>query len=337
MSIARASIAKLSVVASIVRSIIAGDGCNAYLFDGTDPDYHEFDTAYSGLLQVIVIAASETGLHADIIAGRQGAFVASTDPLTDMQQNQYEITAVSLTGIVDATFSGRIAYSKDGVEWIYLDMGALPIEVRTLIEFDSVLNGHCVLNTPITFAGDFEAEIELSTTNAVNQILIGDRHDTTYYFSFDTISLNAFIAGNKYSVAWTTQAPHDGKLHKVGYCLIGNQLSFFFDDALLDTKTVIPYVGVNNFLIGTSNSLNTYFGGIIANAKLTDLTNPANNQTYKLDQATGNVEASQEGNHTLTYVNIPESNRELFESSDIGWDNISPMPQELPAQIEVAE
>lgn len=99
--------------------------CDVYLFDGADPDYHSFTPAYSGFLQVIVIAASETGLHADVIAGRQGVFVPSTDPLVDMQQNQYELAAVvSLAGIVDATFSGRIAYSKDGVVWYDLDIGA---------------------------------------------------------------------------------------------------------------------------------------------------------------------------------------------------------------------
>ncbi len=108
--------------------------CNAYLFNGSDADYHEFDTPYSGLLQVIVVAASETGVNPQIITGRQSAFRASADPLDDLQQNQYEITAVNLTGIVDATFSGRIAYSKDGINWIDPSMGAIPVVVVPPVE-----------------------------------------------------------------------------------------------------------------------------------------------------------------------------------------------------------
>lgn len=44
-----------------------------------------------------------------------------------------------------------------------------------------------------------------------------------------------------------------------------------------------------------------------------------------------------EGN-ALTYVNIPEANREQFQLSDdtTQWDNISDLPQELPSVIEVA-
>ncbi len=118
-----------------IRSAYGGNTvCNAYLFDGTDPDYHEFDAPYSGLLQVIVVAASEAGVNPQVVAGRQSVFRTSTDPLNDLQQNQYEITAVNLTGIVDATFSGRIAYSKDGTNWFDLSMGAIPAVVVPPVE-----------------------------------------------------------------------------------------------------------------------------------------------------------------------------------------------------------
>lgn len=103
-------------------------GCNFYTFNSTDTDSLQLGLPFTGNLKVLIKAPSEAGLHPDIIAGRQGAFVADT-------WVQYEIEAVALTYIVDATFNGRVAYAKDNV-WFNVDMGIAGL--RYYYDFDGV-------------------------------------------------------------------------------------------------------------------------------------------------------------------------------------------------------
>ena len=97
--------------------------CNVYLFSSLNTDSLQLGSPFTGNLKVQIAATAETGLHPDIIAGRQGAFVASADPVNDPQWVQYEIEAVAITYIADATFNGVITYAKDNVRH-QLDMGA---------------------------------------------------------------------------------------------------------------------------------------------------------------------------------------------------------------------
>ncbi len=64
----------------------------------------------------------------------------------------------------------------------------------------------------------------------------------------------------------------------------------FLDGSSLGTATITPYTGANNFRIGTSNSIATYFDGTLANVKLTDIATPANSLVFYLDEATQNYE-----------------------------------------------
>jgi len=102
----------------IDNGFVGGDssGCYTYLFSSSNSDYHEFGSAFTGNLKVIAKSSDETGLATEVIAGRQGAFVAD-------EWLQYEIEAVALTGICDATFNGVIGrYYKDDV-MSAIDMG----------------------------------------------------------------------------------------------------------------------------------------------------------------------------------------------------------------------
>ena len=96
--------------------------CTVYYFQSTNSDSLQLGSPFTGNLKVIITATAETGLHPDIIAGRQGAFVVSADLVLDPQWVQYEIEAVAITYIADATFNGVITYAKDNV-WYQLDMG----------------------------------------------------------------------------------------------------------------------------------------------------------------------------------------------------------------------
>ena len=93
----------------------------------------------TGNLKVKIAATAETGLHPDIIAGRQGAFVVSADPVnaTESELVQYEIEAGAITYIADATFNGVITYAKDNV-WHKLDMGA-PVPNNVVYNTDNVV------------------------------------------------------------------------------------------------------------------------------------------------------------------------------------------------------
>ena len=99
-----------------------GGKCNIYVFSDTNPDKLTLGSAFTGNLKVQIASDSETGIHPDIVAGRQSAFVVSTDVVNDPQWVQYEIEATAITYIVDETFNGRVAYAKDDT-WYYLNMG----------------------------------------------------------------------------------------------------------------------------------------------------------------------------------------------------------------------
>ena len=58
--------------------------------------------------------------------------------------------------------------------------------------------------------------------------------------------------------------------------------------------------------------------------------------TFALDEPTANTEASTEGNNSITYNNIAEADRELYQEEATEFVNISPVPQQLPAIITKA-
>ena len=118
-----------NILTGVIRDILygsegGGSSCNVYLFSSSNTDSLQLGSPFTGNLKVKIAATAETGLHPDIVAGRQGAFVVASDPVnaTESEWVQYEIEAVAITYIADATFNGVITYAKDNV-WYRLDMG----------------------------------------------------------------------------------------------------------------------------------------------------------------------------------------------------------------------
>jgi len=174
---------------------------------------------------------------------------------------------------------------------------------KYFVKLDPVLNSYYEMAAPITFSGDFEIEVEFSTTNTNNQILLGDNHTTSMYFNIDSNTINVHMGGAyERAFAFSPVTLHDGKLHKVKYKLTGASLEVFLDGTSLGSQTVTTYTGANNFRIGNSNSANYPFDGIIANAKFTDKSgasdvvttfkldnSPANNYTYSTEILNNNT------------------------------------------------
>ena len=157
---------------------------------------------------------------------------------------------------------------------------------RYFVTLDPVLNSHYEVAAPITFAGDFEIEIEFTITGTGNKIILGDSHTTSMFFNISSSAFNVFIAGASQSFTFLPQTPRDGKLHKVKYKLVGTSLEVFLDGISLGSQTFTPYTGANDFIIGSSNSINNYFDGIIANVKFTDQSGASDVvTTFKLDNS----------------------------------------------------
>ena len=191
---------------------------------------------------------------------------------------------------------------------------------RYFVTLDPVLNSHYEMAAPITFAGDFEIEAEFSTTNTNNQILLGDNHTTSMYFNIDIDSFNVFISGTQSTFLFGSQTPLDGKLHKIKYKLVGVSLELFLDGISLGSQTVVPYTGASNFIIGSSNSVNFYFNGIIANAKFTDKSGASDVvTTFKLDNspAAANYTYSTELLDNNTFTDSANARQYLIATK--GW------------------
>tara|TARA_R110000851_G_scaffold261489_1_gene414042 strand:- start:404 stop:1039 length:636 start_codon:yes stop_codon:yes gene_type:complete len=190
---------------------------------------------------------------------------------------------------------------------------------RYLAQLDIVLNSHYTYATALEFqAGDtFEFEHTGSFTTAREYFFRSTGSDflvvwsdLTWYFAGCTVTVDGVPV-----VSLTTSAYSDNKLHKIKVTFTSS-MSLTVLGARLD-------------------SLGSGVPGIITNpvATIGGVTT-----TNTLSLPTGNSEPSTEGNNTITYVNIPNSNRELYQLSvdETQWGNISPSPQELPSVIEIA-
>ena len=190
---------------------------------------------------------------------------------------------------------------------------------RYFVTLDPVLNSHYEMAAPITFAGDFEIEVEFSTTNTANQILLGDSHSTSMYFNIGA-NIDVWVSNVVHRFSLGSQTPHDGKLHKVKYKLTGTSLEVFLDGTSLGLIIITPYTGANNFIIGNSNSVNAYFDGIIANVKLTDQSGASDVvTTFKLDNspAAANYTYSTELLANNTFTNNANARQYLVATK--GW------------------
>ena len=200
---------------------------------------------------------------------------------------------------------------------------------RYFVTLDPVLNSAYEMAQPITFAGDFEIEFEFSTTTTGTYgIIIGSTTSQSDFLALgSTGRVRVQFGGSSLN---GTILINDGKLHKCKVARISGVISVFVDGVLDGSYSNAATSTFNTLGRWATNTY--YFNGIIANAKFTDQSGASDVvTTFKLDQATANTESSVEGNNSVTYVNIPQSARDLYTLDGNIWTDA------VGNTIEVAE
>ena len=137
---------------------------------------------------------------------------------------------------------------------------------RYFVTLDPLLQSHYELAQPITFSGDFEIEVEFSTTTVVRQILIDGTTDSIQINATGTLEYS--VGGGARAVAITT--PFNGKLHTIKITRVAASEFLFYDGVQVSTSAINtnPAGGFEKF--GSTIAGANFFNGIIANAKFTD-------------------------------------------------------------------
>jgi len=166
---------------------------------------------------------------------------------------------------------------------------------RYFSQLDPVQNSHYPLATPITFAGDFEIEVEFSTTDAGANILAGHWSSSRPILVIENGGTLRYKDNASVTVS-SSAGFDDGKLHTVKVRQVGTTVSLHVDGVQVNTSTVV----IQNIAfdrLGAYNSGALYFNGIIANPKFTDLSGPEPvTTTFALDNGPldGDIEYSAE-------------------------------------------
>ena len=185
---------------------------------------------------------------------------------------------------------------------------------RYFVTLDPVLNSHYEMAAPITFAGDFEIEVEFSTTSTGSFGILVSDNDNVDNINVGVTGLMRLRFDN--IIYEGTIIVSDGKLHKVNLTRNSGLVSLFVDG-----------VSDINFSSSVNSTINTigrwsnfYFDGIIANVKFTDKSGASDVvTTFKLDNspAAANYTYSTEllDNNTFT----DNANARQYLVSTKGW------------------
>ena len=153
---------------------------------------------------------------------------------------------------------------------------------RYFVTLDPVLNSYYEMAAPITFAGDFEIEVEFSTTSASGtyKMLFSNSTSAPYI----TVKNNKFVYLFASGEIVGSIAVTDGKLNKAKLIRVGATVSLYINGVLDGTSTSstsLTFVNIGNWYNDTH-----YFDGIIANAKFTDKSGASDVvTTFKLDNS----------------------------------------------------
>jgi len=165
-------------------------------------------------------------------------------------------------------------------------INAFTILSRYFVTLDPVLNSYYEMAQPITFAGDFEIEVEFSTTlsNTGNMILGNTSSINSAIFVNELENHRIKTRINNVSITGTTTV-NDGLLHKVKIARVGTTFKLYVDGSLEGTTTVTTS-NVLFDLIGRYTGNTHFFDGIIANVKFTDKSGASDVvTTFKLDNS----------------------------------------------------
>lgn len=186
---------------------------------------------------------------------------------------------------------------------------------RVFVTFDPVLQTHMTLQNPKTFAGNFEFEFDISTTESVNTIAVLGSASSDDVSVLSTGVMR--IADGVGTVTFSTPI-NDGLLHTCKLSRLSGVVELFIDGISDGTGVLASSMDVDS--IGEDATGTNFFNGVIANVRLTDLSTPSNSESWKIERPTGtDTEQSSSGNNLLTYVNAGPSTREVFTKVGDDW------------------
>ena len=219
---------------------------------------------------------------------------------------------------------------------------SIPKEItRYLSQLESTSSSNYQLDTPFNPRGSFEISMDFMVTSTTTQQWLYSRWGGTsvsvalrvsggsvdFFVSFDGTNAESHSIPVTGSNIWH---------HVVIVLLTRNSFIIALDGVVTSIATGTPsaFSGSEESYIGSRDGSSNFVNGLIKNVRLKDLEVPANNQSYNLDSPTGNTEISTEGGNSLSYINVPDSQREPYQldSGDV-WNNISPMSPLLPLSI----
>lgn len=181
---------------------------------------------------------------------------------------------------------------------------------RVFVTADPTLQTHFTLENPVIETGDFEISLDMYTASSSSlQTLIGTPTGSDSFFRLDNISISAVIkvklGGVELPIPAATLTLN--KLHNLRISRVGTTFTVHVDGTESGSETNAAW-GADFEIgkIGTLGSNLQFFDGIIANVDL------GNGNAWKINKPTGNIEPSAGGGNDLTYVNAPDSIRELF-------------------------
>ena len=189
---------------------------------------------------------------------------------------------------------------------------------RYFVTLNPVLNSHYELATEVEFSNDFEIELDFSTTSTSNYNMLLSPNTNSIWIAVRSTGLITFRTAGGDLIS--TSQIIDGKLHKLKITRAGTTYNIYVDGVLEDSLTTVSVDLVKFNYIGKWYNASLQFNGIIANAKFTDKSGASDVvTTFELDEATANTESSVEGNNSVTYVNIPQSARDLYTLDGTTW------------------
>ena len=225
------------------------------------------------------------------------------------------------------TISDRLF--KEGGYLSYIT-NLLGVVSRYFVTLDPVLNSYYEVASPITFTGDFEIEFEVSgqdltsdqaliDSSVFNKLVAGE---ILLYIDnpngLDLLICDGANGFNRQTFGGQSEILNS-KLNTISLNRLNGVITSKLNNVQLGGSiTNSETIRFSEKLIGGGNSRK--FNGIIANAKFTDQSGASDVvTTFKLDQATANTESSVEGNNSVTYVNIPQSARDLYTLDGNIW------------------
>jgi hypothetical protein len=169
------------------------------------------------------------------------------------------------------------------------------IVLTTLINLERTANAYYQLSEPVTFAGDFEIELDFVTTTSDNITLIGGTTGASGTGTLIVRVASSGVAQVRFndSLLTGTTIVNDGKLHTLKATQSSGVTAFFIDGVFEATETQ-PQVAHAVTRFGFRDDSFQLFNGIISNVKLKDLATPSNSLTFGLDELTGNIELPDE-------------------------------------------